>query len=149
MRLKCRLKMTAICSCLNCVNPHINLQSQCTFVYFISILHSLPTWWRHQMEIFSALLAICTGNSLISLFSLIRAWMNDWVNSRGAGDLRRNGAHYDVTVMTWPSVHLSISTIGKSWIKYWVGLLARLAAFVCRPFSLFDHHLFHIHPTIN
>ena len=22
-----------------------------------------PTWWRHQMEIFSALLAICAGNS--------------------------------------------------------------------------------------
>ena len=30
--------------------------------------------------------------------------MNDWVNNREAGDLRRHGAHYDVTVMckSWP-----------------------------------------------
>ena len=25
--------------------------------------HSMPPWWRHQMETFSALLAICAGNS--------------------------------------------------------------------------------------
>ena len=29
----------------------------------------------------------------------ICAWTNGWVNNRGAGDLRRNRAHYDVTVM--------------------------------------------------
>ena len=33
------------------------------------------------------------------MFSLICAWMNGWVNSREAGDLRRQRAHYDVTVM--------------------------------------------------
>ena len=33
------------------------------------------------------------------MFSLICAWMHDWVNNREAGDLRRNRAHYDVTVM--------------------------------------------------
>ena len=27
---------------------------------------SMWTWWRHQMETFSALLAICAGNSLVS-----------------------------------------------------------------------------------
>ena len=32
-------------------------------------------------------------------FSLISAWINGWVNNREAGDLRRNSAHYDVTVM--------------------------------------------------
>ena len=26
----------------------------------------LLTWWRHQMEIFSALLALCAGNSLVT-----------------------------------------------------------------------------------
>ena len=26
----------------------------------------IPTWWRHQMETFSALLAICAGNSPVS-----------------------------------------------------------------------------------
>ena len=33
------------------------------------------------------------------MFSLICAWINDWVNNREAGDLRRHRAHYDVTVM--------------------------------------------------
>ena len=32
-------------------------------------------------------------------FSLICAWINDWVNNRGAGALRRHRAHYDVTVI--------------------------------------------------
>ena len=34
-----------------------------------------------------------------SMFSLICAWINGWVNNREADDLRRNRAHYDVTVM--------------------------------------------------
>ena len=34
------------------------------------------------------------------MFSLIWAWMNDWVNNREPGDLRRHRAHYDVTVMS-------------------------------------------------
>ena len=33
------------------------------------------------------------------MFSLICAWINGWVNNRGAGDLRCHCAHYDVTVM--------------------------------------------------
>ena len=33
------------------------------------------------------------------MFSLICVWINDWVNNRDAGDLRRWHAHYDVTVM--------------------------------------------------
>ena len=33
------------------------------------------------------------------MFSLICGWINDWVNNREAGDLRRYRAHYDVTVM--------------------------------------------------
>ena len=33
------------------------------------------------------------------MFSLICVWINGWVNSREAGDLRRYRAHYDVTVM--------------------------------------------------
>ena len=31
-------------------------------IYFLVVAQ---TWWRHQMEIFSALLAICAGNSLV------------------------------------------------------------------------------------
>ena len=33
------------------------------------------------------------------MFSLISAWINDWVNNREAGDLRRYRTHYDVIVM--------------------------------------------------
>ena len=35
------------------------------------------------------------------MFSLIRAWINGWVNSDEAGDLRRHDAHYDITVMKY------------------------------------------------
>ena len=34
-----------------------------------------------------------------SMFSLICAWINGWVNNGEAGDLSRHLAHYDVTVM--------------------------------------------------
>ena len=64
------------------------------------------------METFSALLAICAGNSPVPvksphkgqwrgalMFSLISSWINSWVKNREAGDLRRNRAHYDVIVM--------------------------------------------------
>ena len=70
------------------------------------------TWWRHQMETFSALLAICAGNSPVPMnsphkgqwcgtlmFSLICVWINGWVNNREAGDLRRYRTHCDVTAM--------------------------------------------------
>ena len=70
------------------------------------------SWWRHQMETVSALLALCAGNSPVPvisphkgqwrgalMFSLIYAWINDWVNNREAGDLRRQRGHYDVIVM--------------------------------------------------
>ena len=35
------------------------------------------------------------------MLSLICVWINGWVNSLGAGDLRRYRANYDVTVMRW------------------------------------------------
>ena len=34
------------------------------------------------------------------MFSLTWVWINDWVNSREAGDLIRPRGHYDVNVMT-------------------------------------------------
>ena len=70
------------------------------------------SWWRHQMEAFSALLAFCAGNSTVQvnfplkgqwrgafMFSLIWTSTNGWVSNREAGDLRRHRAHYDVIVM--------------------------------------------------
>ena len=35
------------------------------------------------------------------VFSLIYAWINDWVNNREDGDLRRHLGHYDVIVMDY------------------------------------------------
>ena len=35
------------------------------------------------------------------MFSLICAWINGWVKNWDTGDLRRHGAHYDVTVMQY------------------------------------------------
>ena len=35
------------------------------------------------------------------MFSLICAWPNSWANTRIAGDLRRNRAHFDLTVMPY------------------------------------------------
>ena len=71
------------------------------------------SWWRHQIETFSALLTVCAGNSPITvnsphkgqwrgafMFSLICARINSWENNRDAGDLRRHGTHFDVTVMS-------------------------------------------------
>ena len=77
-----------------------------------TVLWSL-TWWRHQMETFSVLLALCAGNSPVPgefpphkgqwrgalMFSFICARLNGWVSNDETGDLRRYRAQYDVTVM--------------------------------------------------
>ena len=81
-------------------------------------MKSIQTWWRHQMETFSALLAICAGNSPVPdefphkgqwrgalMFSLICVWINGWVNNPDAGDLRRYRTHYDVSVMSQSKVN--------------------------------------------
>ena len=44
------------------------------------------------------------------MFSLIYAWINDWVNNREAGDLRRQHGHYDVIVMWISTRMMSCST---------------------------------------
>ena len=41
------------------------------------------------------------GDSLALMISLIYAWINNWVNSREAGDLRCHHGHYDVIVMSY------------------------------------------------
>ena len=77
-----------------------------------NIVRVNSSWWRHQMEKCSALLAICARNPPVTgefpsqrpargalKFSLICTWTNVWVNNRDAGDLRPHSAHYDVTVM--------------------------------------------------
>ena len=81
------------------------------------------------METFSALLALCAGNSPVPVnsphkgqwrralvFSLIYAWINDWVNNREAGDLRRQRGHYDVIVMLKKDTGIKLERIRSHYI---------------------------------
>ena len=84
---------------LSCTNPSIS-------------------WWRHQMETFSASLVLCDRSRWIprTKASDAELWcflwsaseLNGWVNNREAGDLRRHRGHYDVNVM---KIHL----YGSKW----------------------------------
>ena len=82
----------------------------------LSCSHGISTiaWWRHQMEIFSVLLAICAENSPVTsefpaqrpvtrsfdIFPDLR--LNKRLSTnRDAGDLRRHRACYDFNVMSW------------------------------------------------
>ena len=91
----------------------------------------MHTWWHHQMETFSALLALCAGNSPITgefpfqipvtrIFDVFfELCLNKWLNNREAGDLIRHRAHYDVTFMHiwWVSRH-SDRVIRKPYMGY-------------------------------
>ena len=81
------------------------------------------------METFSALLAICVGNSPVTgefpahrpvalMFSLIYIWINVRANNGEAGDLRRHRAHYDVIVMIMHNAsirHVRIMNLTQCW----------------------------------
>ena len=58
------------------------------------------------------------------MFSLICVWINDWVNNREAGDLRRYLAHYDIIVMT--TVFFAI------WIRFVSAIYCNHIARVCK-----------------
>ena len=98
--------------------------NECDFTHDIA----MASWWRHQMETFSALLAICAGNSPVPvnsphkgqwrgalMFSLICARINDWVNNREAGDLRRYRGHYDVIVMSFHVAYIFDDVDDTAW----------------------------------
>ena len=62
------------------------------FIYFHHIWNAC---WRHEMETSCALLAPVNSPHKRQwrgalMFSLICSWINDWVNNREAGDLRRH-----------------------------------------------------------
>ena len=76
---------------------------------------------------FSALLNLCEGNPPrcpsdsphkgqwrgALMFTLICAWISGWSDNRGAGDLRRHGAHY--LVHNWACRHLTRSDVIRHW----------------------------------
>ena len=45
------------------------------------------------------------------MFSLICVWINGWITNRGAGDLRRHRAHYDVIIMKYEMDNVSQNLI--------------------------------------
>ena len=65
------------------------------------------SWWRHQMETFSALPALCAGNSSVtgdaSFDVIFYQRLNKWLSKQSWDwwfeDLRRHCAHYGVIVM--------------------------------------------------
>ena len=82
------------------------------------------------METFSALLAICAGNSPVpgeftSQRPVTRSFdvffdlgLNKRLrNDREAGDLRRYRAHYDVTVMWMHPFVLTQPNISRQWVQ--------------------------------
>ena len=94
------------------MNFTVVLLTFCTCLTLRKYTQTRVSWWRHQMETFSALLTLCARNSPVPVnsphkgqwrgalrFSLICARMSDWVNNHEAGDLRRHRGHYDVVVM--------------------------------------------------
>ena len=92
---------------LNSVFPDSNVQ--------ICMGNDIVSWWRHQMEPFPVLLALCEDNPPVtdgfltksqwrraSMCSLICARTNSWAYNRVVGDLRRHRAHYGVTLLMNP-----------------------------------------------
>ena len=66
------------------------------------LISNCNSWWRHQMETFSALLALCAHKGQwrgAFMFSLICAWTKCWANNGDACDLRRHCVHYNVILM--------------------------------------------------
>ena len=84
-----------------------------------------PSWWRLQMETFSALLALCAGNSPVTCeFAAQRPVTRSFgvffdlrLNKRlsEAGELRCQLAHYDVIVMIPWRHHIIISQPQAHW----------------------------------
>ena len=83
------------------------LQASCNVKHSCYILaYQLPSWnmmTSSNGNILRVTGPVCgefTGpGEFPMMFSLICVWINDWVNNREAGDLRRHRGDYDVNVM--------------------------------------------------
>ena len=110
------IRIRYACIMMNTLN--VNVLEKVNLDWLIYELDMHASWWRHQMETISASLALCAGNSLVNgefpaqgsvtrslMFSLICVWINDCVNNREAGELRRHRGHYDVIVIVLEYSH--------------------------------------------
>ena len=79
---------------------HFVQQTRIWFIKYVFVTKPAYSWWRHQMETFSALLALVLGlhrwpvnsphkGQLRGVWCYLSCtWTNGWVNSRYAGALR-------------------------------------------------------------
>ena len=94
------------------VSSLIALQNEMANLTLLVLQPEHSSWWRHQMETFSALLAICAGISPVTgefptqrpVTRSFDVFCDLCLNKRlrkqwGGWWLRHHGAHYDVTVM--------------------------------------------------
>ena len=94
---------------------------------FVRGIHRSPVNSPHKGQWYGAL-----------MFSLICVWIDDWVNNREAGDLRRYRAHYEVTVMVTCGNHAPIgSSFDVQKTHHWdYGLIKRLGIGCLEPLLL-------------
>ena len=72
------------------------------------------------------------------MFSLICVWINDWVNYREAGDLRRHRGHYDVNIMEY---HLVSEFIHFSSLCFSSSILSADAYMITSSANILRTHL--------
>ena len=77
---------------------------------FVREIHRSPVNFPHKGQWRGAL-----------MFSLMYAWINDWVNNREAGDLRLQHGHYDVIVMKWN--RMKLKCVSNGWIGHELSLV--------------------------
>ena len=98
------------CPCLSSIKPG-QFESCINVQLGIAVLstHDNLIKWKHFPH-------KCQWRGAL-MFSLICVWINDWVNNRESGNLRRYRAHYDVIVMCvmFPKHHAVDSTAIPSW----------------------------------
>ena len=102
------LVMGCICLCFVVVRCQVALPTSLYWWFYSWLPHDDVTKWKHFPRYLPYVRGIHRSpvNSQHKgqwrralMFSLICAWINDWVNNRETGDLRRYRTHCDVTVM--------------------------------------------------
>ena len=112
----------------------------------ILIQISLSSWWRHQMETFSASLVLREGNPKVTgvfpsqrpvtqgfgVFFDVRL-NNGWANNWDVDDLRHHHTHYDVTVILFlpPIDHKSALIQVMAWCHFLMQQWSWLLTLIC------------------
>ena len=122
--------------------PELRTRHPSNIFITFALLHC--TWWRHKMEIFSALLALCEGNpsvtgrfsSQVLLTQSFDVFFDLCLNKRLSKQWRRrwfeNSAYCDVTVMILMKLKLVLlacvnslpckgdNYIRQQWLRWWL-----------------------------